>query len=348
MLASTDHDRWPPITNRLPTRHPRGASVTSPATTPLVLVIATRESQLALWQARHVQTRLEQLGHQVTLLGMTTRGDQILDRSLSKVGGKGLFVKELETALEDGRADLAVHSLKDVPMELPQGFALACVMEREDPRDALVSNRFSSLADLPAGAVVGTSSLRRVVLLRDSFARLGRSDIRMEPLRGNVNTRLRKLDEGLFDAIVLAAAGLKRLGLGNRISHAFEPAQMLPAAGQGALAIEVLAHREDLVSALAPLAHRPTWLAATAERAVSQAMGGSCSMPLAAHAVWRGNTLHVDAAWGEVEQGSTAAAVAPLVRAAGSAVVADLDQARRIGQHVARQLCAAGAVRSRP
>src|SRR5688572_32103807 len=176
------------------------------------LVIATRESRLALWQAEHVQSLLEQRGHQVSLLGMTTRGDQILDQSLSKVGGKGLFVKELEVALEEGRADLAVHSLKDVPMELPEGFALACVMEREDPRDALVANRFAQLADLPPGAVVGTSSLRRVVLLRAL-----RPDLKVEPLRGNLDTRLRKLDEGQYDAIVLAAAGLQRLSLEHRI-----------------------------------------------------------------------------------------------------------------------------------
>ena len=172
------------------------------------LTIATRESRLAMWQAEHVKALLEQLGHQVTLLGMTTKGDQILDRSLSKVGGKGLFVKELETALEEGQADLAVHSLKDVPMDLPPGFTLACVMEREDPRDAFVSNRFASLAALPQGAVVGTSSLRRVALLRAL-----RPDLVIEPLRGNLDTRLRKLDEGQYDAIVLAAAGLKRLGL---------------------------------------------------------------------------------------------------------------------------------------
>jgi hydroxymethylbilane synthase len=176
------------------------------------VVIATRESRLALWQAEHVKALLEERGHEVSLLGMTTRGDQILDRSLSKVGGKGLFVKELELALEEGRADIAVHSLKDVPMDLPEGFALACVMEREDPRDALVSSRFGKLDDVPQGAVVGTSSLRRVVLLRAL-----RPDLRIEPLRGNLDTRLRKLDEGTYDAIVLAAAGLKRLGLESRI-----------------------------------------------------------------------------------------------------------------------------------
>jgi hydroxymethylbilane synthase len=312
------------------------------------LVIATRESQLALWQARHVQARLEQLGHAVSLLGMTTRGDQILDRALSKVGGKGLFVKELESALEDGRADLAVHSLKDVPMDLPEGFALGCVMEREDPRDAWVSNRFSSLGELPHGAVVGTSSLRRVVLLRDCFARLARLDIRIEPLRGNVNTRLRKLDEGVFDAIVLAVAGLKRLGLEERIRHAFEPVQMLPAAGQGALAIEVMAGREDLLRALAPLAHQPSWLAVTAERAVSREMGGSCSMPLAAHAVWQGETLLIEAAWGEPEDAAGSGIAPPLVRASGSSPVTTLAQANLLGREVAQQLCERGAVRSRP
>jgi len=325
----------------LPSAHPKASS--------RPLVIATRESQLALWQARHVQARLEALGHSVSLLGMTTRGDQILDRSLSKVGGKGLFVKELEAALEDGRADLAVHSLKDVPMDLPDGFALGCVMEREDPRDAWVSNRFPRLADLPPNAVVGTSSLRRVVLLRDCFAQLGRSDIRIEPLRGNVNTRLRKLDEGLFDAIVLAVAGLNRLGLAQRISHAFEPAQMLPSAGQGALAIEVMAGREDLLRALAPLAHQPSWLAVTAERAVSREMGGSCSMPLAAHARWQGETLSIDAAWGESDEASApASAITPLVRATGGATVTTFAQAGLLGQGVAQQLCERGAVRSKP
>ncbi len=256
------------------------------------LVIATRESRLALWQAEHVQALLQQRGHEVGLLGMTTKGDQILDRSLSKVGGKGLFVKELEVALEEGRADLAVHSLKDVPMDLPEGFALACVMEREDPRDALVSNRFHSLAELPAGSVVGTSSLRRVVLLQAL-----RPDLRIEPLRGNLDTRLRKLDEGQYDAIILAAAGLERLGLGARIRQIFEPSEMLPAAGQGALGIEVRSTRPEVADILAPLAHQPTWLAVAAERAVSRAMGGSCSMPLAAHAVVNAEgELHLRAA----------------------------------------------------
>jgi hydroxymethylbilane synthase len=295
-------------------------------------VIATRESRLALWQAEHVKALLEQRGHQVSLLGMTTKGDQILDRSLSKVGGKGLFVKELETALEEGRADIAVHSLKDVPMDLPQGFALACVMEREDPRDAFVSGRFASLSELPQGAVVGTSSLRRVVLLRSL-----RPDLKIEPLRGNLDTRLRKLDEGHYDAIVLAAAGLKRLGLAERIRQVFEPEQMLPSAGQGALGIEVPAARDDLLELFSPLAHQATWLAVTAERAVSRAMGGSCSMPLAAFATFSGEYLQLRAAWGDPDT------VAPLVRAQSAAAAADLAQANQLGAEVAASLRAAGA-----
>jgi hydroxymethylbilane synthase len=296
------------------------------------LVIATRESRLALWQAEHVKALLVQQGHEVTLLGMTTRGDQILDRSLSKVGGKGLFVKEREAALEDGRADLAVHSLKDVPMDLPAGFALACVMEREDPRDAFVSNRYARLDDLPQGAVVGTSSLRRVVLLRAL-----RPDLKIDPLRGNLDTRLRKLDDGQYDAIVLAAAGLKRLGLEQRIQQVFEPEQMLPAAGQGALGIEVRAGRDDLFEVLAPLAHQGTWLAVSAERAVSRAMGGSCSMPLAAYATFSGEYLQLRSAWGEPET------AAPLVRAQSASTAADIDQAAELGTQVAAQLRAAGA-----
>ena len=296
------------------------------------LVIATRESRLALWQAEHVRALLQQQGHEVSLLGMTTQGDQILDRSLSKVGGKGLFVKELEAALEDGRADLAVHSLKDVPMELPDGFALACVMEREDPRDAFVSTRFAGLAQLPQGARVGTSSLRRVVLLRAL-----RPDLRIEPLRGNLDTRLRKLDEGQYDAIVLAAAGLKRLGLQARIRQLFEPADMLPAAGQGALGIEVRSARADLAGLLSPLAHQSTWMAVAAERAVSRAMGGSCSMPLAAFAGFSGEYLQLSAAWGDPD------GALPLVRARSAAVVADLEQADALGTSVAHRLRAAGA-----
>ena len=289
--------------------------------------IATRESRLALWQAEHVKTLLQERGHSVTLLGMTTRGDQILDRSLSKVGGKGLFVKELELALEDGRADLAVHSLKDVPMELPTGFSLACVMEREDPRDAWVSPRYASLDDLPNGAVVGTSSLRRMALLKSL-----RPDLRIEPLRGNLDTRLKKLDDGLYEGIVLAAAGLKRLGLESRLRSAFEPEQMLPAAGQGALGIEIRSDRTDVYDALYSLRHLPTLLAVSAERAVSRVMGGSCSMPLAAFATLQGSVLSIRAVWGD-PQGQL-----PLVAEQTQGLVSDEASAVALGEQVARAL----------
>ena len=289
--------------------------------------IATRESRLALWQAEHVKALLIQQGHDVTLLGMTTKGDQILDRSLSKVGGKGLFVKELETALEEGRADLAVHSLKDVPMELPPGFSLACVMEREDPRDAWVSSRYATVKDLPQGAVVGTSSLRRVALLRAL-----RPDLKIEPLRGNLDTRLKKLDEGQYDGIVLAAAGLKRLGLVGRIRQVFDPSDMLPAAGQGALGIEIPQEREDVAQALAHLIHLPTFLAVSAERAVSRVMGGSCSMPLAAHAIFEADTLYLRAAWGDPD------GVNAVVRVEGRSPVHTLKEAVALGEQVAKSL----------
>ena len=296
------------------------------------LVIATRESRLALWQAEHVQALLRQRGLSVELLGMTTKGDQILDRTLSKVGGKGLFVKELEVALEEGRAHIAVHSLKDVPMELPAGFALACVMEREDPRDAFVSPHYASLAQLPQGAVVGTSSLRRQVLLHAL-----RPDLKIVPLRGNLDSRLRKLDEGQYDAIVLAAAGLKRLKMDERIRSIFEPEEMLPAAGQGALGIEIRSDREDLRLALQSLVDMPTWLRVTAERAVSRGMGGSCSVPLAAYATLEGDTLFIRAAWGDPD------GQLPLVRAEQRAVVTTLAQADAVGLAIAQALQAAGA-----
>ena len=296
------------------------------------IVIATRESRLALWQAEHVKALLEGLGCRVTLLGMTTQGDQILDRSLSKVGGKGLFVKELEVALQEGLADIAVHSLKDVPMDMPEGFELACVMEREDPRDAWVSSGYARLEDLPPGAVVGTSSLRRTVLLRAL-----RPDLKIEPLRGNLDTRLRKLDEGQYAGIVLAAAGLKRLGLSDRIRHIFETEQMLPAAGQGALGIEIRSDRTDLRALLAPLADAPSWRRVAAERAVSRAMGGSCSMPLAAHAVVVDGVLQLRAAWGDPD------ADAPLVLANAHAAATDLDTAEALGLRVAQALRQAGA-----
>ena len=297
-------------------------------------LIATRESRLALWQAEHVRALLGQrFGMSVELLGMTTLGDQILDRALSKVGGKGLFVKELETALEDGRAHLAVHSLKDVPMELPEGFVLAAVLEREDPRDAFVSVRHASVSALPQGARVGTSSLRRVVQLLAM-----RPDLQVEPLRGNLDTRLRKLDEGGYDAIILAAAGLMRLGLSERIRSRLEPAQMLPAAAQGALGIEVRADAHALRARLAELTHRPTWLAVHAERAVSRALGGSCSLPLAAHATWQGDALQVDALLGDAVQ-----LTRPLLKAQATAAVADEVAAEALGRQVAAQLRAQGA-----
>ncbi|RZI81884.1 MAG: hydroxymethylbilane synthase [Rubrivivax sp.] len=296
-------------------------------------VIATRESRLALWQAEHVRDLLQtRFGHPVTLLGMTTRGDQILDRSLSKVGGKGLFVKELEVALEEGRADLAVHSLKDVPMELPEGFVLACVLEREDPRDALVSNEFDSLDALPQGAVVGTSSLRRLAQLRAL-----RPDLKIEPLRGNLDTRLRKLDEGHYAAIILAAAGLKRLGLATRIRQHINTDVMLPAAGQGALGLEIRQDHPDLAPALTTLTHTPTWLATLAERAVSRALGGSCSMPLAAYGQWTTpeaespGTLTLRALLGHPEHAS-------LVRAQTQGTPRTPAEAEALGQAVAQQL----------
>jgi len=295
------------------------------------LVIATRESRLALWQAHHVQALLRGLtSSSVELLGMTTLGDQILDRALSKVGGKGLFVKELEVAITEGRADLAVHSLKDVPMELPDGFVLAAIMEREDPRDAFVSPKHASLAALPQGAVVGTSSLRRLVQLKAL-----RPDLRIEPLRGNLDTRLRKLDEGLYDAIILAAAGLTRLGLGERIRAHIEADDMLPAAGPGALGLEVRSNDAALNHLLQSLAHTPTWLACAAERAVSRALGGSCSMPLAAHATplaegsgWR---LHLRTLLGHPEQPG-------LVRAEETITVRTAAEAEALGLRVATAL----------
>ena len=299
------------------------------------VVIATRESRLALWQAEHVRDRLDrELGLGAELLGMTTRGDQILDRSLSKVGGKGLFVKELETALESGQARLAVHSLKDVPMDLPAGFTLAAVLEREDPRDAFVSNHHANLAALPQGACVGTSSLRRVVQLLAL-----RPDLRIEPLRGNLDTRLRKLDEGGYDAIVLAAAGLKRLGLGGRIRSVFDESDMIPAAGQGALGLEVREDDAELRAALQGLLHTPTWLATHAERAVSRALGGSCSVPLAAHAVVAEGRLVLTAALGHATEPGQ-----PLLRAQVEGAVPDTAAAEALGQAVAGQLRAAGGM----
>ncbi|MBP6115482.1 MAG: hydroxymethylbilane synthase [Neisseriaceae bacterium] len=245
------------------------------------IVIASRESVLAMWQAEHIKARLEALYPEasVSILGMTTQGDQILDRTLSKIGGKGLFVKELEQALADGRADLAVHSIKDVPMQLPEGFSLAAITEREDPTDAFVSNQYDSLSALPDGAVVGTSSLRREAQIRANYPKLS-----VIPLRGNVQTRLRKLDEGQYDAIILATSGLNRLGLGERIKTTLNIGESLPAAGQGALGIEIKSDRDDLMTLLAPLNDERTSACVLAERALARALGGSCQVPLAAHA----------------------------------------------------------------
>jgi len=257
-----------------------------------VVTIATRESALAMWQAHHVRARLRALhpALDVRLLGMTTEGDRRLSSSLAKIGGKGLFVKELEAALEDGRADLAVHSMKDVPMHLPEGFTLAAILEREDPRDAFVSNRYRALSELPPGARVGTSSLRRESQIRARYPTL-----QIEPLRGNVNTRLRKLDEGEYDAIILAAAGLRRLEFSARITSLLDAGDSIPAAGQGALGIECLAARADVQALLRPLVDEVTSWCVQAERAVSRALAGSCVVPLGAYAQPDGAGARLDA-----------------------------------------------------
>ncbi len=262
----------------------------NPGNPPERIVIASRESRLALWQSEYVRDRLKKLYPQcdVSIFSMSTRGDEILDRSLSKVGGKGLFVKELETALADGRADIAVHSAKDVPMELPEGFALAAIAEREDPRDCFVSNDYANLAALPVGAVLGTSSLRREAQLRERFAHLV-----ISPLRGNIDTRLAKIDRGEVQAAILATAGLVRLGLAARIRSILDTTDCLPAAGQGALAIEYRADRPEWIDWLAPLNHAQTAACVRAERAVSRALGGSCQLPLAAYAECDGRQLRL-------------------------------------------------------
>ncbi len=245
------------------------------------LIIATRESPLALAQAHHVKSELESVipGLSVSLLGMTTRGDQILDQPLAKIGGKGLFIKELEVALQERRAHLAVHSLKDVPMVLPKGFILAAILPREDARDAFVSSKYATLAAMPAGAIVGTSSLRRAAVLKRAYPTLTYA-----PVRGNVNTRLAKLDAGEFDAIILAAAGLIRLGMRERITMCIPIAESLPAPGQAALGIEVVSDDEDTAEIVSELDHAPTAIACTAERMVSRLLGGSCQIPLGAYA----------------------------------------------------------------
>jgi hydroxymethylbilane synthase len=255
---------------------------------PSRLVIATRRSALAMWQAEHVRSRLAALypACSIELLGLTTQGDRVTDQPLADIGGKGLFIKELEQAMGEGRADLAVHSLKDVPMDMPGGFTLAAIMTREDPRDALVSGRCRALSELPPGSVVGTSSLRREAQLRERYPQLA-----VKPLRGNVNTRLDKLDAGQYVAIILAAAGLRRLGLAPRIVALLDPADSLPAIGQGALALECRTGRADVLAALAPLSDAMTTRATAAERAFGRVLAGNCRTPLAAYAMDRGPQL---------------------------------------------------------
>ncbi len=260
------------------------------------LRIATRGSPLALWQAEHVAARLEALHPQITvsLVTMKTRGDKLLDAPLAKVGGKGLFVKELEAGLLDGRADLAVHSLKDVPVQFPDGLELALVMEREDPRDAFVSNRFDSLAAMPAGSLVGTSSLRRQTQIRERYP-----ELEVDWLRGNVNTRLAKLDAGEYDAIILAASGLKRLGFGERIRAAIEPEECLPAIGQGVLGIEIRSDDDELRGLIEPLGHAETTLRVSAERALNETLNGGCQVPIAGYAELDGDELFLRGLVGE-------------------------------------------------
>ena len=297
-----------------------------------VLTIATRESPLALWQAEYVQAQLQRAhpGLTVNLLGMTSRGDQLLDVPLAKVGGKGLFVKELETALLERRADIAVHSMKDVPMEFPEGLGLGVICEREDPSDAFVSNHHSSVEALPAGSVVGTSSLRRECQLR---AR--RPDLQVRFLRGNVNTRLRKLDEGEYDAIILASAGLIRLGFAERIASKLAVEDSLPAGGQGAVGIELRREDDRVLELLQALHHEPTAQRVTAERAMNQRLQGGCQVPIACYAehLAGGQRLRLRGLVGKPD-GSL------LLRAEGEAAVAD---AGKLGIQVAEALLAQGA-----
>lgn len=297
---------------------------------PQKLVIASRESALAMWQARHIQARLQALypSCEVTILGMTTTGDQILDSPLARIGGKGLFVKELETALANGSADLAVHSMKDVPMNLPKGFAMAATGEREDPRDAFVSNNFASLENLPHGSIVGTSSLRRQSQLQARFPHL-----KIESLRGNLQTRLRKLDESQYAAIILAAAGLIRLGLGDRIRQFIAPEQSIPAVGQGALGIEINANRIDLLEILAPLNHIDTQLCVEAERGMSRALAGSCTVPLGAYAMREGDEINITGFVASVDGKQ-------MLR---ETVRGSIKNAEAVGKALANQLIAKGA-----
>ena len=292
--------------------------------------IATRKSALALWQAEHVKARLEQAhpGLKVSLVPMVSRGDKLLDAPLAKIGGKGLFVKELETALLENEADIAVHSMKDVPMDFPEGLGLYCICEREDPRDAFVSNTYSSLDALPEGSVVGTSSLRRQAQL---LAR--RPDLKIQFLRGNVNTRLAKLDAGEYDAIILAAAGLIRLGFEDRIRSSISAEDSLPAGGQGAVGIECRSADADVHALLAPLHHRETALRVTAERALNKHLNGGCQVPIACYALLEDDQLWLRGLVGQPDGGL-------LLRAEARAASSD---AEALGVRVAEALLAQGA-----
>ena len=292
--------------------------------------IATRKSALALWQAEYVKACLEQAhpGLLVSLVPMVSRGDKLLDAPLAKIGGKGLLVKELETALLDNEADIAVHSMKDVPMDFPEGLGLFCICEREDPRDAFVSNTFASLDELPAGSVVGTSSLRRQAQLLAL-----RPDLKIHFLRGNVNTRLAKLDAGEYDAIILAAAGLIRLGFGARIRASISVEASLPAGGQGAVGIECRSADAEIHALLAPLHHRETALRVTAERALNKHLNGGCQVPIACYALLEDEQLWLRGLVGQPDGGL-------LLRAEGRAPAAD---AEALGVQVAEALLAQGA-----
>jgi hydroxymethylbilane synthase len=292
--------------------------------------IATRKSALALWQAEHVKARLEQLHPhiRVSLVPMVSRGDKLLDAPLAKIGGKGLFVKELETALLENEADIAVHSMKDVPMEFPEGLGLYCICEREDPHDAFVSNRFASLAELPEGSVVGTSSLRRQAQLLAL-----RPDLQIRFLRGNVNTRLAKLDAGEYDAIILAAAGLIRLGFEERIRTRIDTRESLPAGGQGAVGIECRTADTELQALLAPLNHAQTAARVNAERALNRHLNGGCQVPIACFAELEGDQLWLRGLVGQPDGGV-------LLRAESRAPVAEATQ---LGIQVAQALLDQGA-----
>jgi hydroxymethylbilane synthase len=289
-----------------------------------------------MWQANHIMKLLQGLYPkcEISILGMTTRGDQILDKSLSKIGGKGLFIKELESALLDGRADLAIHSLKDVPMEMPEGFTLAAVLEREDPRDAFVSNRYSTLKEMPPGAIVGTSSLRREAQIRRAYPHLN-----IVPLRGNLDTRLSKLDNGDFDAMILACAGLIRLNLESRIRERIDPIDSLPAASQGALGIEILAGNDKLDAYLAPLRDLSATMQVSAERQVSRRLGGSCEIPIAAYAQWQQDhkTLSLKALVASTNGKR-------IIDSHQSCQVASIDEATQLGNRVADDLIQQGAM----